>query len=388
MNQKLDYDFNNKALTDMFFGFNKVADEKIEALGCQEETGAIMQENGDVHFHIYAPNAKTVSVDIKILEEDPPINLIRDSRGFFDGLLEYDKAFTGIKDIDYIFDGTVFLHPYTPIHYCYERPTNYIEIPDLETDYILLKNVLHGSITKEIYYSKAIDEWEACSVYTPPEYYKGADYPVLYLQHGHTENELVWSYSGKINYIMDNLIAEGKCEPFIIVMNDGMVRKKGDVIEDYSSFEKMILEDCKPYIENKYHVKTDKFSRAMAGISMGSMQTSFIGFRHPELFGYIGLFSGFMSNLWKTDFDYSKEEYLSILRADSTNFENQYKVFFRSIGGSDDLKVPYFDPDDAFCNQYGIDKLKNYHRVVYKNQFHDWGASRRAVYDFAQLIFK
>ena len=99
------------------------------------------------------------------------------------------------------------------------------------------------------------------------------EYPVLYLQHGHGENEQCWVHQGRVNFIMDNLIAAGKAEPCIVVMNNGMVQKdeNGVRVLDQTMIERLLLEDCIPFIESHYRVRTDKWSRAMAGLSMGSM---------------------------------------------------------------------------------------------------------------------
>lgn len=110
--------------------------------------------------------------------------------------------------------------------------------------------------------------------------------------------------------------------------------------------------------------------------------------RNPELFAYLGLFSGFMVSLWDETFVFEEKEHLALLRNHPNEFEKEFKVFFRSIGERDDLLDPYFTPEDLFCKNYGIDQLNNYHRRVYENQYHDWGAFRRGFYDFAQLVFK
>jgi len=380
---------NNKALTDTCFGFNPLLAERI---GNTEDspriqTGALIQKNGDILFRVYAPTAKTVEVDIKILYGEPNLALQKNEDGMFEGVLPFNSAFCGPRAIDYIIDGVVVLHPYTPIYYCYGRPVNYIEIPDPETDYILLRDVPHGSVNREIYYSKAMDDWERCLVYTPPGYQDGGVYPVLYLQHGHTENEITWTYNGKLPYILDNLLAEGKCMPFIVVMNDGMTRRKEESDFYFGSFESMILDDCRSFIEKTYHVKTDKWSRAMAGLSMGSIQTSMFGLSHPELFGYLGIFSGFVCLPTEGGTSPEKNPYLSIICDHPEQFEKEYKVFFRSMGDKDNV-FEFFAQDDAFCEKNGLDKLPNYIRKIYPDVYHDWGAWRRAICDFAQLIFK
>ena len=137
---------------------------------------------------------------------------------------------------------------------------------------------------------------KSCLVYTPAGYMKDdtQTYPVLYLQHGTGENEKCWVHQGRANFILDNLIAEGKMPPCVVVMNNGMVQREQEGLRvlETNAITRLLLEDCIPYIQSHYRVRTDKWSRAMAGLSMGSMQTSMVTLGHPDLFGYAGVFSG------------------------------------------------------------------------------------------------
>lgn len=202
----------NKALSDSPIAFNPMVGEYIHDRDSftapPTKLGTIIQENGDVLFRVYAPTAKTVEVNIKIVSRN--IALLKNSSGMFEGILPYDRMFCGPRAIDFIIDGLPVVYPYAPIYFCYSRAVNYVDIPDPDTEYIFINDVPHGSVSREIYYSKAIGEWEQCFIYTPPGYQKGGAYPVLYLQHGMTENETTWVYNGKLPYILDNLLAECK----------------------------------------------------------------------------------------------------------------------------------------------------------------------------------
>lgn len=222
-------------------------------------------------------------------------------------------------------------------------------------------------------------------VYTPPEYHKGGEYPVLYLQHGGGENETSWVYSGKMPYIMDNVIAEGKAVPFVVVTNDGLVRMPGDTgINDFDGIEGIITKDCREYIESKYRVRRDKWGRAIAGLSLGSMQASYIGLRHPELYGYIGSFTYLRCR--DKDNTYEGNPHLDMLK-DAENFAKEYKLLFRSLGGAE-AHMNEFEEDDAFLARYGIDRLPGYIRKIYPGQSHVWNGWRHALYDFAQVVFR
>ncbi len=352
---------------------HKVQTEKIE-----RDTGVTVLPNGDVKFRIYAPAVK----EVKIRSKAFAMSLVKTQDGYFEGVLKFEPGLAGPHSFDFIFDGTTLLYPYVPISWHRNRPVNYVDIIDPETPYVLVNDVPHGSVTREIYWSAVMGRWERCLVYTPPGYMKGeGEYPVLYLQHGATENEVTWEYNGRVSSIMDNMIASGEVKPFIIVMNNGMIAYP-DKPGYGTAFGDILLTDCIPFIERTYRVKTDKWNRAMAGLSMGSSQTSHYGLTHPELFGYLGLFSGFMRNREET----GDSPHLAIMN-DPAVFAESFKVFFRSVGDQDAL-APRFYEDDEICHAKGVDVCPNFYRVVYEGQTHEFGAWRRALHDFAPLLFR
>ena len=350
-------------------------------------TGALVQPNGDVIFRMYAPEAK--SVDVTFPMHRITVQLEKKEDGMFEALFPYQ--FSGPKATDWRVDGTYVLHPYANVYFSYDRTENYVDIPDPEMEYVMIRDVPHGSVTYDYFYSEATENWESCLVYTPPGYQdSGEEYPVLYLLHGMGEGETSWMFNGKTNFILDNLIAEGKCAPFLVVTLDGMVTTKKDgpdVFTKFDGFTEMLLSDCIPFIEGRYRVKKDKWSRAMAGLSMGSIQTSIIGMKHPELFGYMGLFSGFMvSGLHLREKAY-EQEHLAAVR-DREKFEADYRLFFRGIG-QDDPMYSFFAADDAYLEKYGMEpaKLRTHVRRIYPG-VHDWNVWRRCLHDFSQLIFR
>lgn len=378
----------NPVFTDTALGYHKLVTEGTYERDDRPEllrTGAITQDNGDILFRLYAPEASSVRVVITIDKETPDVELKKQENGFFEGVLKYDPRLAGAKTVNFYVDGAYVIHPFVPVFYWLGRPANYIEVPDPEEMFLLERKIPRGSVTRDYFWSETMDEWESCLVYTPPCYGNGEKYPVLYLQHGHTENEVSWVYNGKVPYIMDNLIADGKIEPMIVVMNDGMVRKPGEPSFCYDSFEHILLNDCLPFIEQKYSVYTDKWHRAMAGLSMGSAQTSCVAFAHPELFAYAGLFSGFLA-LLANEIPLEECPHLEIMK-DPERFSKEFRVFYRCIGANDGLKT-IFDNDEKFLKAHGIDRLPNYHSTVYENRFHDWGIWRLSLKEFAELLFK
>ena len=258
------------------------------------DTGVKVHENGDVDFGLYAPNAKKVSVVFGV-RANQPLDMSKDADGVWRATLKYDTDFCGPKAFYFDVDGAPVLSQYCPQYYSHGAVIHYVDIPDENTPFILLRDVPHGTVSYEIYWSDYLETWQRCLVYTPPGYEKGGEYPVLYLQHGGGENETSWVFNGRASHIMDNLIADWKAVPFVVVMSDGGVRGKDEDRMSYGiAFERTLIDNCIPFIEGKYRVKRDKWNRAIAGFSMGSMQSSIIGLSNPDKFAYIGLLSGFM----------------------------------------------------------------------------------------------
>ena len=193
-------------------------------------------------------------------------------------------------------DGGVVNDPGTNNYFGSCRWESGIEIPAPDQDFYAMKNVPHGNVQQVLFWSESTKQVRRAFVYTPPTYGKdNKKYPVLYLQHGWGENEYAWSNQGHANLIMDNLIAEGKTKPFIIVMTYGMtndVRFGGIGQFTAKEFETLLIDELIPYIDKNFLTKPDKWNRAMAGLSMGGMETKLITLRRPEMFGYWGLLSG------------------------------------------------------------------------------------------------
>lgn len=376
----------NRAMTEQACAFHPPYPERIGDFftGEQIPTGALVQEDGSVLFRLYAPGMERAKACLTAFP-DVEIDLVKDKRGFFEGKLAYEPRFAGPQDVRFYLNDVLYLHPQTPVHYRSFRLVNFVEIPDPESEMILLRDVPHGQVVREVYKSSVRGTWQRCLIYLPPQYREGGEYPVLYLQHGFTENENEWVNMGKAPYILDNLIADGKCMPFIVVMSDGMERLPGEGYWDFGSFERMLLGDCIPFVERNYRVKHGKKNRALAGLSMGSEQASVIGLRHPELFGALGLFSGFVRMDTRTPF--ADCPHLNVLSRNPAYIHEHYDVFFRSMG-SKDVYFHVFEDDRTALNALGCMKYPGYYERVYDGLTHDWGAFRRGLRDFAQLIFR
>lgn len=369
----MNYNINEQEL-----GFDRV-------LPWEGQVSALVKEGERYFLQIKAPEAKKVSFSMNEKE----FLCTRNKDGIW--RMEYTLR-SGIQYVQLKIDDVEVITPLLPITYGYSRPYNYVALEVENEDFYQIKDVPHGSVRREYFFSEVTREWESCMVYTPYCYEEERTkaFPVLYLQHGHGENEIGWTASGKVNFILDNLIAEKKAVPMVVVMSNGMVQtinEKGKRIVNYKLLEKQLLKDVIPYIEEKFCVGKTKEMRAMAGLSMGSLQTSIIGFMHPEYFNSLGIFSGFVTDiiqgspLDQAHTEKSKNEHLQILE-DAEKFNQTFDVYFRAMGDMDPFWES-FAHDDEMLQEKGIQQI----RKLYPGA-HDWNVWRMCIRDFAQLIFK
>ncbi len=356
-----------------------------------------LMEDGSYRIRIGAPKAKEVTIlpwfgdptaEGYAPWRDKLITCTKNEDGIFECILPFSRNKTGPRNIEVYIDGTYVLWPYLPIYWSDGHPFNFLEVPDSALDFCYIENVPHGQIVQDFYWSAETNETERCIVYTPPGYMNGDDtYPVLYLQHGGFENETVWTDCGHVNLIMDNLLARKDCVPFLIVMNNGMVRYKNVPAPNYvdDCFENSLIHSCIPYIESHYRVKLGKWNRAIAGLSMGSMQTNDIGFKHPDIFGNMGSFT---STMYSTDFHTTYERPWPKVMSDPDKFMRDYKVFFCSATPQED-HIPFFRKDEEIMRKAGIEgKMPGYRRVVHDGRFIRWDSWRMGMREFATMLFR
>lgn len=337
--------------------------------------GLFYRADGSPYVKLWAKNACNVELAIGSEKQ----LFLEVERNIWELTLELEPGFYYVT---LYVDGVEVLSPFFPIGYGFSRPCNYLEIGPAEKFYSI-QRVPHGSVRHEYFESSVTGNRETCLVYVPDGYEEGeAKYPVLYLQHGFGENETGWVWQGRIGSVMDNLLAEKKAVPMLIVMADGMTRSPaegGDVLMP-KLFTRLLLTDIIPFVERKYRVLADREHRAMSGLSMGSMQTSMTAFMHPELFGWIGLFSGFMRNfIGAGDVE---TEHLEKVLADPGAFNENNRLFFRAMGRQD-VFFDFFMEEDQICERHQLKQV----RRVYEGG-HDWNVWRRCAYDFLQLVFR
>lgn len=364
------------------------------------ETGASLAPNGDLNFRFYYPEAATVVVVVRSGRHRCKIDLEKDAEGFFSGSLPFtgDPNWVGMREVSIQVDGVNVVSPRLPLLPNVAGFENYVFIPDTGWDDYLLKKVPHGTLSYEIYWSEVLNDWQRCMVYTPAEYQQNPDkkYPVLYLHHPGFGNETSWMFAGKVPCIMDNLLAQGEAVPFIIVTNQCSAKLPSDGRFGMDGYLRILLEDCIPFIEEKYRVLSDKWNRAAAGSSWGGMLSSRLVFEHPELFGSIGMLSSGLRCV-DTHPVLADNHYLDWMRGNAEEVGRQYKLIFRSHGEIEytgrpgvpgENGNPTILEDEVFLSENGIDKLPCYARVVFPGYKHMWETFSRGFSLFARQLFR
>ncbi len=338
-----------------------------------------VNSQGYARFRVIAPQAQSVKVTLG-LGGRGGTTLTRAADSSWMGTTEgpLDKGF---HYYHLIIDGGVFNDPGTLNFYGSTRWESGIEIPAPDQDFYALKDVLHGKVQQILFPSKSTNSTRRAFVYTPPDYDKDqmARYPVLYLQHGWGEDETAWSNQGHANLIMDNLIAEGKIKPFIIVMTYGMTNDtKIGGLRDFkiAPFQTVLIDELIPYIDANFRTLPDLNHRAMAGLSMGGMETKTITLANLDKFVYIGLFSG---GTFSMD-DVNK----------TPGFKEKVRLAFVSFGSRElGGNRPGFFGGDPKANADSL-KQAGINSVFYVSPgtAHEFLSWRRSLHEFAQLLFK
>lgn len=279
-------------------------------------------------------------------------------------------------------DGISVIDPSNPVLHPSVTPSSSIAIvPGDKPLFWEERDVPRGAVTSHRHRSVTLGDTRGFSVYTPPGYSgPGKEkYPVLYLLHGYTDTEETWRVSGRAAVILDNLIAESKARPMIVVMPYGYVpRIQGDgdgTWEDWFSrvtprFERYVVDELVPMVEDLYRVETVASARAVAGLSMGGGQTLYLGLHNPDVFGSIGAFSSA-----------AYEKFHGPLLADSKRLNSALDVFWIGCGKDDFL----LKNNTAFVESLKARNIR--HTFVISEGAHEWGVWRNYLHEFAPLLF-
>jgi enterochelin esterase-like enzyme len=313
-----------------------------------------------------------------------------------------------------VIDGAGVPDPGSLYFYGGSRWGSGVEVPAADQDFYAVKNTPHGQLREVLYHSKSANAVLRCFVYTPPEYDKETSkrYPVLYLQHGGGEDETGWGRQGNAGLIMDNLLAAGRAKPFVIVMANSYIpgatgpgrapetvssagatntapagatnaapsggRGPGGRTFDFSAFQRVLLEDLIPFVDANFRTAADQPNRAMAGLSMGGMQTRQITLAHLDKFSHIGVFSG--GSIAVTNI------------TDMSVFKEKVKLVFvgygsRELANRDSGRGGF--GGDPKANTEAL-KAAGVNSVFYVSQdtAHEWQTWRRCLREFAPLLFQ
>jgi hypothetical protein len=381
-----------------------------------------IEADSRVTFHFKAPDAQKVQVAIA----NVPFDMVKGE----DGVWTYTSTpqAPGYHNYWMVVDGAIVLDPGTNAFIGYGHMCNGYEVPEPGVDFYDLKDVPHGNVLIKNYYSKTAGSWRHIFVYTPPGYDKDNKmrYPVFYLQHGGGEDERVWTEMGRTNIILDNLLAEGKIKPMIVVMETSAVgnaggpppggppagapaggaapaRRPGMIgfAPGGGLYGKLMVNDLIPWVDSNFRTLTDKDHRAMAGLSMGGFMTASVTMSNLDKFSYIGLFSGGtaagfgaggpgspipMAAPPPTPATLDLKTIYGGAMADPAEFNKKVKVFFFSSGTEPPLENPVALKKHQ--EQLVAAGIKNSYVYISPGTSHEWQTWRRSLYVFAPLLFR
>ena len=404
-----------------------------------------IEADNRVTFHFTAPNAQKVQISIV----NVPFDMVKGP----DGVWTYTSAPQppGYHNYWMIVDGAIVLDPGTQAFIGYGHMCNGFEVPEPGVDWYDIKDVPHGHVTAENYFAKSINAWRHIYVYTPPGYDANLKtrYPVFYLQHGGGEDERVWIEMGRTNVILDNLLAQGKVKPMIVVMETsatgaedapggrpgingappvgGVGRGPGGAPGTAApagppaaagaatpgpgrgfpgiggpgggAYGQFMTSELIPWVDKNFRTIPDKDHRAMAGLSMGGMQTSAVTMANLDKFSHIGFFSGGYETggpgrgrgaapaaapatpAASAPFDL-KTIYNGQM-AVPAEFNKKVKVLFMSCGSMENA-----DGLRAHQQQLAAAGITNSYVYISPGTAHEWQTWRRSLYAFAPLLFR
>ena len=308
----------------------------------------------------------------------------------------------------FVLNGVAVNDPASETYFGYGKETSGIEVPEAGADFYAIQNVPHGEVRAKWYLSKTTGEWRRAFVYTPPGYdqHPTTRYPVLILQHGSGEDETGWTRQGRAQFILDNLIAAGKARPMIVVMDRGYAQRAGtpspaggssawlqNLHVAFTSFEDVVMHDLMPAIDSSYRTIPDREHRAMAGLSMGGMQTLFIALQHLDSFAYIGSFSGpilpdlnvgnLTANSKPEPFD-AKTAYGGAF-ADPPTFNKRVKLLWLGVGSAEPERFR-----DGIGSAVAALRKAGVHLEYFESNgtAHEWQTWRRDLNEFAPRLFR
>lgn len=324
-------------------------------------------------FRIKAPDAQKVQIDL-----GRKYDMVRQEGGIWETVT--DSLGEGFHYYSLLIDGVAVADPGSETFYGMGRMASGIEVPFKGGEYYALKDVPHGDIRMKRYYSEVSRSWRRFFVYTPAGYdtHTAEKYPVLYLLHGGGEDERGWATQGKTDLIMDNLIAEGKAKPMLIVMLDGNMASAGFNTGALKAFEAELTQAVIPFVEENYRVRKEPDSQALAGLSMGGIQTLYAGLYHTDMFAHLGVFS----SGWLPFYQKVANDQYEFINKNKAAIDSQLRLLWIAMGGKEDIA---YQNCQNMLKEFDTLKLK-YTYSEYPGG-HIWPVWRNNLYNFAQLLF-
>jgi enterochelin esterase-like enzyme len=326
-------------------------------------------------FRVKAPDAQKIQLDLA-----KKYDMVKNSEGIWE--VTTDSLTEGFHYYSLLVDGLALADPASETFYGMGRMASGIEVPFKGDGYYAEKDVPHGEICIKRYFSTVFNSWRQFYIYKPAGYDININekYPVLYILHGGGEDERGWATQGKTDLILDNLIAANKAKPMLIVMPDGNVSGQGFGENTLRMFERELKQSVIPFVEKNYRAETGSKSRALAGLSMGGIQTLYVGINNTELFSYLGVFSS--GWIMPAQNDLANKQY-DFMKTNNDKIKNNLNLLWIGVGGKEDIA---YNNCQALLKK--LDELKV--KYIYSEYpgGHTWPVWRNNLYNFAQLLFK
>jgi enterochelin esterase family protein len=356
--------------------------------------------DGRIEFRIKAPDVQKMQVKVGAI---PAIDMAKDADGVWS--VTTPPIVPGFHYYYFNIDGVTVNDPATRAYFGVGKDSGGIDVPEKDADFYHVRDVPHGEVREHWYHSSVTGAWRRVFIYTPPDYDKSLKtrYPVLYLQHGSGEDETGWIRQGHANFILDNLIAAGKARPLLIVMSNGYATRAGapepnsaaappgssaalKAMQDRTAaFGDDLINDVIPTIDSTYRTIADRDHRAMAGLSMGGMQTFQITLTHLDTFSYIGGFSGAAAGFVFGNNTLDTKTAFDGVFADPAAFKKKVHLLWLGVGTA--------EPERMHTGIVG------FHEALQKagidvtfyespGTAHEWQTWRRDLNLFAPLLFQ
>lgn len=347
---------------------------------------------GRASFRVKAPDATKVQINFWGSQK---LDMVKQPDGFW--TVTSGPLVPGFHYYTVILDGAEMSDPGSHTYFGGGKDASGIEIPEAGSTYYMPKDVPHGAVREVWYQSKVTETWRHAMLYLPPGYDEQTKvrYPVLYLQHGAGEDETGWIKQGRANFILDNLLAEKKMKPMIVVMAYGYAKRpvaaggSADPAKAMQEMAKVFEDDLTqalvPYVDSHFRTLTDRDHRAMAGLSMGGMQTFQTTFDHLELFSYIGGFSGAASQLVLGARTLDAKTDLNGALADPAAFAKRVHLLWIGVGTEEPERMK-----TGLHKLHGALEDAKIQHVFYESPgtSHEWQTWRRDLNDFAPRLFQ